>query len=228
MNARDPPSAEVSNGLADVIGALEEDIIFGRLKPRERLIEEGLAHRFAVKRHVIREALAELEDHGLVAKERNKGCMVRDFAIRDVEQIYEMRELLQERAARRIRLPADALLIARLTEIHRAHVTAIAAADLRRVFHLNNEFHDTLFAACGNPYLTESIAEYAYLAHAIRSYRIADPVLLRQAAEEHAQMIAALGGGDREELVRLCVEHINPAKEAYLRAYRLQLGAYLG
>jgi len=228
VNDRLAPPADAASELADVIGALEEDIIFGRLKPRERLIEEGLARRFAVKRHVIREALAELEDHGLVAKERNKGCMVRDFAIRDVEQIYEMRELLQERAARRIRLPADALLVNRLTEIHRAHVAAISAGDLRRVFHLNNEFHDALFAACDNPYLTESIAQYAYLAHAIRSYRIADPVLLRQAAEEHAQMIAALDRGDRAELVRLCVEHINPAKEAYLRAYRLQLGSYAG
>lgn len=207
-----------------MIGALEEDIIFGRLKPRERLIEEALVRRFNVKRHVVREALAELERQGIVAKARHKGCVVRDFAIRDVEQIYEMRELLQERAARSIALPADAALVERLSDVHRAHLLAIEADDLRRVFHLNNEFHDTLFAASGNPYLAETIDEYAYLAHAIRSYRIADPVLLRQAADEHAAIIAALAQGDREELVRLCVDHIKPAKEAYLRAYRLHLG----
>lgn len=217
--------ADAFPGLAEVIGALEEDIIFGRLKPRERLIEEALVRRFNVKRHVIRDALSELERQGIVVKARHKGCIVRDFAIRDVEQIYEMRELLQERAARSITLPAERELVLRLTEIHRAHLKAVDADDLRRVFHLNNEFHDTLFAACGNPYLAETVSEYAYLAHAIRSYRIADPVLLRQAADEHAAMIAALTGGDREALVRLCVDHIKPAKDAYLRAYRLHLGS---
>ncbi|MEP6678013.1 MAG: GntR family transcriptional regulator [Betaproteobacteria bacterium] len=217
--------AEAFAGLAEVIGALEEDIIFGRLKPRERLIEEALVRRFAVKRHVIRDALSELERQGIVVKAPHRGCVVRDFAIRDVEQIYEMRELLQERAARCIALPAEAALVERLAEIHRAHLLAVDADDLRRVFHLNNEFHDTLFAACGNPYLAETVAEYAYLAHAIRSYRIADPVLLRQAADEHAAIIAALAAGDREALVRLCVDHIKPAKEAYLRAYRLHLGS---
>ncbi len=225
MTATPKTPAETSPGLAEVVSALEEDIIFGRLKPRERLIEEALVRRFNVKRHVIRDALAELERQGIVVKARHKGCVVRDFALRDVEQIYEMRELLQERAARDIAFPVDPGLLERLTEIHRAHLVAVEADDLRRVFQLNNEFHDTFFAACGNPYLAETIAEYAYLAHAIRSYRIADPVLLRQAADEHAAMIEALAQGQREALVRLCVDHIKPAKAAYLRAYRLHLGS---
>jgi DNA-binding GntR family transcriptional regulator len=203
--------------LAEIVSALEEDIIFGRLKPRERLIEESLCRRFDVKRHVIREALSELERLGVVAKERNKGCIVRDFALQDVEHIYEMREMLQERAARRMPLPVAPELLPRLKEIHQRHTEAVAKGDLRAVYHLNNEFHDTLFGACGNLYLAEAIAQYAYLAHAIRSYRIAEPVLLAQARDEHAQMITAIAACDREALVRLCVDHIKPAKQAYLR-----------
>ena len=91
----------------------------------------------------------------------------------------------------------------------------------RAVYRLNSAFHDTLFAACGNRHLVEAIAHYAWLAHAIRSYRIANPVLLAQAAREHGDMIGALAAGDRERLLSLCVEHINPSRDAYLEARRL-------
>jgi DNA-binding GntR family transcriptional regulator len=205
---------------------LEEDIIFGRLRPRERLVEDALMRRFGAKRHVVRQALVELERIGLVARERNKGAMVRDFALDEVEQIYAMRELLQGHAARLIPLPPDPALVGRLREIHREHGAAVARGnDLGAVYRLNNAFHDALFAACGNRYLAEAISHYAWLAHAIRSYRIADPVLLAQARDEHGLMIEALAAGDRERLVRLCVDHIKPSKEAYLAVRRVIEGA---
>jgi DNA-binding GntR family transcriptional regulator len=199
-----------------VVARLEEAIIFGRLKPRERLVEEELAVRLVTKRHIVRDALIRLERMGIVQRTRNKGAVVRDFAPEEVAHIYEMRELLQEAAARRIPLPAEPGLLAALRRIHAAHGAAAEAGDLRAVYRHNNAFHDTLFAACGNPYLVRAIAEHAWLAHAIRSYRIADRALLAQAREEHAAMIEALAAGDRERLVALCVEHIKPSLRAYL------------
>lgn len=204
----------------DVVRTLEEDIIFGRLRPRERLVEETLMERMGTKRHVVRQALMELERLGIVVRERNKGSAVRDFAPQEVEAIYEMRALLQRHAAERIPLPADPELVALLRSIHGRHARAVDAGDLRAVYRLNNQFHDTLFGACGNRYLVETISDYAWLAHAIRSYRIADPRLLAQARDEHARMIDALERGDRATLVRLSVEHIEPSKRAYLAQER--------
>lgn len=207
--------------LKKIVGALEEDIIFGRLLPRERLIEDGLIQRFAAKRHLVRQALQALERMGVVVRDRNKGAQVRDFSATDVEEIYELRALLQERAARRIPIPAPPYLAPALHDIHRRHSRAVDAGDLRQVYRLNNDFHATLFDACGNDHLCDAIAHYAWLAHAIRSYRIADPVLLAQARDEHLAMIGAIEAGDRERLVRLCVEHIEPSKRAYLQAHGL-------
>src|SRR5690242_12134860 len=67
-----------------VAQALEEDIVLGWLQPRERLIEEDLATRFEVKRHVVREAIAELERMGLVERVQNKGAAVRMLSPTDV------------------------------------------------------------------------------------------------------------------------------------------------
>jgi DNA-binding GntR family transcriptional regulator len=201
-----------------VVAAMEDDIILGRLRPRERLVEDVLIERYGAKRYAVRQALERLAAMGIVVRARNKGAVVRDFSAREVEDIYELRELLQGHAARRIPLPAPPELVRALTDIHERHCAAVAAGDLRATRHLNNRFHDTLFAACGNPYLVEAIAQYSWLAHAIRSYRIGDPVLLAQAQVEHAQMIEALAAGDRDRLVRLCVDHIMPSKLAYLAA----------
>lgn len=54
------------------------------------------------------------------------------------------------------------------------------------------------------------------MTHAIRSYLIVDPDRILQARDEHRRMITALREHQRDELVRLCVEHIQPSKRAYL------------
>ena len=100
-----------------ILPILEEDIIFGRLRPRERLVEDDIMKRFGVKRHVVRQALMRLESMGLVTRAPNKGALVRDFSLHELDQIYEMRELLQERAVERIPLPAQPELTSELRRI---------------------------------------------------------------------------------------------------------------
>lgn len=70
--------AEGARGLRDeadtlglVVSTLEEDIVLGRLHPRERLVEDDLMRRFSVKRHVIRQALSDLEQMAVVERAPN-------------------------------------------------------------------------------------------------------------------------------------------------------------
>lgn len=214
------PDAERRNDVEGVVQTLEEDIIFGRLRPRERLTEDALLERFATKRHVVRQALAELARLGIVVKAPNKGAIVRDFTVAEVEEIYEMRELLHARAAQRMALPADPALVARLRDINARRTQAIDADDFRLVYALNDDFHQALFGACGNRHLAETISQYESLSHLIRSWRIGDAKGLRESQREHDGMIVALETGDRDRLVKLVVDHIKPSKKAYLAAHR--------
>ena len=200
-----------------IFKTLEHDIIFGRLHPRERLVEDELMERFSAKRHTIRTALNKLEQMGIIIRRKNRGAIVREFTNLEVDHIYEMRELLQRFAAEKITLPADQELIRELTTIHEAHSEAVRDNDLPRVYDLNNQFHDKLFSASGNPYLVESINHLSWLAHNIRSYRIGDPKNLERARQEHKLMIAALEEGDRGKLIQLCLDHILPSKQAYIQ-----------
>ena len=211
--------SEKAGSLAHIVKTLEEEIIFGRLRPRERLIEDTLLQRFDAKRYVVRQALAELERMGIVVKERNKGAMIRDFTAEEVEHIYEMRELLHVRAVERMPLPGSTGLVATLRDINARQAAANESGEMRDVFNLNDAFHETMFAACGNPYLAESILQYQKLSHAIRSWRIGESVKMQEARIEHDAMIDAIESGDRATLARLVVDHIHPSKDAYLAAH---------
>ena len=200
-----------------IVRSLEEEIVLGRLRPRERLLEEELAKHFNAKRHVIRAALAELETMGIVVRQPNRGAAVRDFSALEVAQIYDVRELLERHAASIMPLPAPTALVDELVAIHERHGAAVERNDPRAVFRENLRFHHVLFSACGNPYLAEQIEQLASRAHAIRFHAITDPVLLARAREEHGRMIDYLKQGSRQQLEDLVAAHIKPSKDAYLR-----------
>jgi len=216
-----PANAERMRQVAE---AIEEEIVLGWLLPRERLIEEELAARFGVKRHVVREALAELERVGLIERVPNKGAAVKLLEPAEVQQIYSVRAALETLAAEQIALPAPAALVAQLRAIQQRHAAAVAQGDARAAFRANMAFHEELFAACGNRHLVELIQMMAQKVHGARSFTAASPQHLALARDEHAAMVAALEAGDRAQLVRLCRAHLAPSRDAYIAAVERRLG----
>jgi len=196
--------------------ALEEDIIFGRLAPGTRLTEDTLLARFAVTRHFARQALVELESMGVVVRERNRGATVRSLSPRQVQEIYAVRELLQRQAALWIPLPAPDSLIDELNAIHIEHGQHIEAGFLRGVHEANDRFHLTLFGACGNDHLVQSIELYMRLSLPVRANSMASTEALRISHEHHRLMIEMLKGQDNWVLAQLCVDHLQPSKARYL------------
>lgn len=201
-----------------IAAALEEEIVLGWLLPRQRLVEEELAERHAVKRHVVREALAELERVGLVERIPNRGAVVKLLDPLEVRQIYSVREALETLAAEQIPLPASPVVLEQLRRVQQQHADAVEHADARAAFRANMAFHETLFAACGNPHLVELIQGMAQKVHGARSITAASPEHLKLARDEHAAMIEALAAGDRARLVALCRQHLGPSRDAYIAA----------
>ena len=213
MNPRDMPH-ETGVELAK---ALEEDIIFGRLAPGARLVEDQLIARFGATRHQVRQSLFELERTGIVVREKNKGVAVRTLDEQEVRQIYEVRELLQRQAALRIALPASPAVIDGLLRCHDGYLHCLQERNFRGVHEANDAFHLLLFSACGNPYLVQSIKHYMWLSLPVRAKKTADIAHAEASARDHALMIRLLQGSDAWALAQLCVEHLQAAKNDYLR-----------
>lgn len=203
---------------------IEEDIVLGRRQPRERLIEQELSELFQTHRGDVRLALFELEKKGLVERIPNRGAMVRGLTPQQVLEIYTVREELEVMAARIIPFPVAPSEIARLEVLQRAHAAAIRAGDLLTMFHSNVRFHQVLNGLCGNACLSETIDLLAQRVYGIRSYANAFPKSLDQARRDHLDMIKALRGERRDELVALTRRHLKPSPEAYIQAYERRFG----
>ena len=210
-------SSEVTH--TPLVDVLEEEIVLGWLQPRVRLVEEELSRRFATKRHLVREAIFELERMGLVERVPNKGAVVRSLDPVEVRQVYDVRIALETLAAELIPLPAPAEILDDLRAIQTRHAAAVEAGDPRAAFHANMTFHNALFAACGNSHLVDLIRQSAKKVHAARSLTAVDPVYLRRACDEHWAMIEAMEIDDRPRLAALFRDHILPSRDLYLARF---------
>lgn len=221
---------------AEIVKAVQEDVIFGRIAPGARITEDALLARFPVTRHLVRQALFQLERMGIVVHERNKGAAVRSLAPDEVLELYALREMLQRQAALAIPVPAPGGLVERLRQLHEEYSAHVEAGHLPGVHELNDRFHLTLFGGCGNRYLVETIALYMRKSFPVRaalhiSQQVvggaqgahADRAKLELSRSQHRTMIELLEGDDRWALAQLCVDHLQPSKRDYLE--RIGAGA---
>jgi DNA-binding GntR family transcriptional regulator len=209
-----------------LVSSLEEDIVLGRLHPRERLIEDELMRRFGAKRHVVRRALADLQQMGIVERLPNRGALVRAYQAEEIQELYVLRNLLEGHAAALIPMPLSERDVGELKAVQARHDQAVARRDLASVFRVNLEFHELLFSKSGNAYLVEAIRQFAQRTHGIRFYCLTYPGYLEQARREHWEMIAAIEKCDRQSLVRLCHHHLLASRQCYERAVGIQSRAF--
>ncbi len=225
--AKSRPTAARGRELAAAVviaRSIEEDIVLGRRLPRERLIEQDLCDRFHTHRGDVRLALFELEKKGLVERIPNRGATVRGLTPVEVKEIYAVREELEVMAVRIIPFPVASGDIERLEELQRRHAAAIAEGEMLTVFYSNLGFHQALFGLCGNACLIETIDLLAQKVYGIRSYANAFPESLDRARRDHLEMIEALRGARRDELIALTRRHLKPSPEAYIKAYEQRFG----
>lgn len=195
---------------------LQRQITVGELKPRERLVEDEVIERQGATRHAVRRAFDELERLGLVVRRSNRGVQVRDYTLVEVRDLYEVRECLERQAALRFPFPAPDALIEKLTSLADDHACVSREKRFADIFHLNNAFHQTLYAAAGNPSLAEAIGRYTFATHPIRSRAFPSEELREIAIRDHKAMIEAIKSEDGPGLARLIVEHIRRPMRYYI------------
>ncbi len=208
-----------NNDVTGIVDFVKQEIIFGRMRPRERLIEEDLTEQFGVSRHAARGAMVELERMGIVTRRPNKGAVVRDFSVDEVEQIYDVRGLLQAEAISRIQMPASETFLSELQYIHDQYCSAYDRQELQEVCTINTTFHHRVWMESGNDLLVSLIDRVWTESLGVRCYGIGDPRLLSIARAEHEQMVDLLRDGAMDAFLELSFQHMQAPLEAYKRAH---------
>ena len=146
--------------LRDVIfQTLRKEILHGNLKPGERLMEIQLANRLGVSRTPVREAIRMLELEGLVINMPHKGAQVAKITEKDLQDVLEVREGLEEMA---VRLACERITDEELHELYEASRTfeKLARAensDVTRLAEADEAFHAIIYRASCNRRLVQLI-----------------------------------------------------------------------
>ena len=200
----------------DVYKYLRNKIIQGEIPPGERLIESALADMLNVSRTPIRQAIHKLEFDGLVTP-LTKGYMVTIFEPADIEQIYNLRVLLEGHAA------YEAAIYRTEEDIETLHLTndtfqqAVTQQilspeiDLSLIVDSNRQFHQAINHASKNKYLKNQIDNVVILPLVYRSFYWYNDAELQRSADAHAIIIRAIEQQQPERARNAVQEHVYAA-----------------
>jgi len=123
---------------------LKASILSGRFNPGERLAEEHLAKELGISRTPIREALHKLESEGLIKPLASRGFVASQDSKDDIEELFEIRAVLEGYALRVICGRITDTVLAQLEDTVEQAEEALRRHGLDEIFQWNTRFHDTL------------------------------------------------------------------------------------
>lgn len=200
-----------------VADTLREAIISGVLKPGERLMEIQLAKELGVSRTPVREAIRTLELEGFVVMIPRRGTYVADISIKDINELYEIRTVLDVLAAG---LAAERITEKELEELERLLVKlGEDTNDTERLIELDLQFHDVLYRASRNDRLVGIIYNLQEQFTRFRSISIQYPGRMENTIEEHTRLVEAVAQRDVESAQQAAREHIENSEQVLLRSF---------
>ncbi|KHL03926.1 GntR family transcriptional regulator [Sinomonas humi] len=192
-----------------------EDIVAGRLAPGQRLRERELSEQHRVSRIPVREALHRLEQDGFIVTAPRRGAVVRQLTLTDVEELFDLRVILESfaarRAAERVAAGADG---GRLSELLKLAKEATAAGDDELASDLNTEFHAEIVNVAGHRLLARSLRPLQGLTRWIFGLGVSRPVELNTI--EHDELREAILAGRTQLAESLAASHVELGRQPVL------------
>lgn len=208
--AKHPPPlpAETHNSADAIAQALRTDIWQGKIESGQPLRQDEIACRYGVSKIPVREALYQLKAEGLVTFYPNRGAVVSELSIAEVDEIYTMRAALEVAALQRA-IPR--LTIADLGRAEEILTALDQEENVTRWSELNWEFHATLYHPAGMPRLMEwvrtlhfNVSRYLIIYLAGMAYQV-------QSQAEHRHILTACRQGDIQTATAHLQQHLQAA-----------------
>lgn len=199
---------------------LRDEILLGELVPGQYIRLEEIAARFDVSTMPVREALRDLEAEGLVTIYPHKGAVVTQLSSNDLQDIYDVRAVLEEMATR---LAVPHMTQATFEQLF-SYIDQMDShlGELVALVKLNNAFHITLYSASGRRHLCEltSVLRYRTM-HYLHAY-ISTLGGMPRAQADHRAIIKACRQGDADRAATLVRHHVSRVGQAIVEYVRQQ------
>jgi DNA-binding GntR family transcriptional regulator len=196
-----------------VYDALIDLIVSGDMPPGQHLVETDIARQLGVSRQPIREALHRMEAEGWVDLRPSQGAFVHIPTDFEVDELLDVRELLEAEMARLAAGKADTDAVTKLRALCDQGESAARADDVSRAVTANNEFHAAVAAVAGNAVLADLASTVSRRVQWY--YRLVAPARGHGSWTEHAELIDAIEAHDADRAQLLARKHTERTRSAY-------------
>ena len=201
--------------LRDVVfNTLREAILKGDLKPGERLMELQLASKLGVSRTPIREAIRMLEQEGLAVTPPRKGAEVAKMTLKDMEDVLEIRDALDELAVRIACQKISDEQLKQLEDMKELFEKSTQTGNVKKIAEADVTFHDVIYEATGNPKLVTLLNNLREQVYRYRVEYIKDPKNYPTLIAEHEAILESLKNRDVKNAVEAMHVHVANQAEA--------------
>ncbi|OUM06981.1 GntR family transcriptional regulator [Pseudomonas syringae] len=206
-------SPNTTNALAeDVYRRLKQEIFDFYLLPYDRFTETQLADRYQVSRTPVRDALYRLQREGYLDVEFRRGWSVKPLDFDQIDQLYDLRIVLECAAVERICASADVHPELHVLREHWLIDRAHQQTDMQVVADLDEQFHTQLVAASGNLEMARIHQEVTERIRIVRRLDFFKSARIEHTYLEHAAILNALQARKRDEALLLLRAHVEISK----------------
>ena len=196
-----------------IYNKIRRDIIIGNLAPGERLIESKLSEELHVSRGSIREALRQLTTEGFLTFQTNKGISVSKLTVKQVDEIYALRSVLEGYAVRLATENITKKNLKHLAEMQASLVSATENESLTNWTDSNIAFHNFFIENSGNSYLIQQLDGLRCRTYRYGIITITTPGAKERFLKDHKRIIEECERGKAELAERCMNTHIENVKK---------------
>lgn len=192
-----------------VVMALRRSILAGQIPPGTQLVESGLAAQFGVSRGLLREAIRELIESGLVVNRPYAGAFVTEINASILHDVYEVRRVMESEAYTRIWPRRDKSFRDELSLRFRLMIDAVQSEDLAEESRAEAHFHGLVYERCGNhlmPAIWQQMTQKIQLGFAICQIAHAPKMNFE---ENHERFLEAALGTDLQAMLTELGVHLD-------------------
>jgi DNA-binding GntR family transcriptional regulator len=204
---------------------LLDEIVGGELPSGTVLGEVEQSERLGVSRTPLREAFNRLVADGMLDAEPGRGVVVSQLSLKTVTELYEVREGLEEQAARLAAQRADREVFKKLWDEFENSKPLILGGEIgANIFYtLNAKFDDAIDEAIQNPYMVATLKNVRTHMSRVRRLARSNPARLLEAANETQLIVEAIATGDAALAAHATHVHLHKSHSRVSAAVREQL-----
>ncbi|MGB1238314.1 MAG: GntR family transcriptional regulator [Pseudomonadales bacterium] len=201
----------------NALESLRDAITKGVLKPGERLVERSLCDSMAVSRTVVRECIRHLESEWLIEGIPNAGFAVATINAEEVEEIYQIRSMLESAAVASCAERADQATVVELRELSQTIAQCLREEDVLQALKVTTAFYQIIFTVGGKNVSWALVERLNGRISRLRALTLSSTERKSAGPANLSSIVDAIEAGDSQRARDVCASHLDGAAQIALQ-----------